>query len=69
MDSKATIFTARKVITMSPARPDGPAVAVRDSRILGVGTIEELNGWGPCEVDDRFRDLVLIPGLIQGDCR
>jgi predicted amidohydrolase YtcJ len=65
MDSKATIFTARKVITMSPARPEVSAVAVRDGRILGVGTIEELNGWGPCEVDDRFRDLVLIPGLIE----
>ena len=51
MDSKATIFTAQKVITMSPARPEGSAVAVRDGRILGVGTIEELNGWGPYEVE------------------
>jgi predicted amidohydrolase YtcJ len=65
MNSKATIFTARKVITMSPARPEGRAVAVRDGRILGVGTVEELQGWGSCEVDDCFSDLVLIPGLIE----
>jgi predicted amidohydrolase YtcJ len=65
MNAKATIFTARKVITMSPARPEGSAVAVRDGRILGVGTVEELQGWGSCEVDDRFSDLVLIPGLIE----
>jgi predicted amidohydrolase YtcJ len=65
MQSKVTIFTARKVITMSPARPEGAAVAIRDGRILGTGTVEELKGWGPHEVDDRFSDLVLIPGLIE----
>ncbi len=50
---------------MSPARPEGVDVAIRDGRILGTGTVEELKGWGPHEVDDRFSDLVLIPGLIE----
>jgi predicted amidohydrolase YtcJ len=68
MDSKITIFKARKVITMSPARPEAAAVAVRDGRILGTGTPDELEGWGAHTVDDGFRDLVLMPGLIEAHC-
>ena len=61
-----TIFSARRVITMNPARPHASHVAVRDGRILGAGSLDELTGWGPNEIDDRFRDKVLMPGLVEG---
>jgi len=60
-----TIFTARKVVTLDPARPHGEAVAVRDGRILGVGTVDELSAWGTHTVDDTFRDHVLFPGFVE----
>ena len=68
MHSRTTILVARKIITMSPPRPEGTAVAVRGGRILGVGSVEELKGWGECTVDDRFKDKVVIPGLIEAHC-
>ncbi|NDV00050.1 amidohydrolase [Pseudoroseicyclus tamaricis] len=61
-----TIYSAAKIITMNPSRPEATHVAVRDGRILGVGTLEELAGWGDHELDDRFADKVLMPGLIEG---
>lgn len=60
-----TIYAARKIITMNASRPTATHVAVRDGRILGVGSMEELQGWGPHEVDDRFADKVLLPGLVE----
>ena len=64
-DSPITIFTARRIITLNPANPYGEAVAVRDGRILGVGTVEELAGWGPHAVDDTFANHVLTPGFVE----
>ena len=61
-----TIFSARKVITMNPSQPQATHVAVRDGRILGAGTLDELAGWGPHTVDARFADKVLMPGLVEG---
>jgi hypothetical protein len=61
-----TIFQARKIITMNPSRPLATHVAVRDGRILGVGPLEELAGWGPYTLDDRLADKVLMPGLVEG---
>ena len=60
-----TIYSARKIITMNASRPTATHVAVREGRILGVGSIEELKGWGPHELDDRFADKVLMPGLVE----
>ena len=61
-----TIFQARKIITMNPSRPLATHVAVRDGRILGVGPLEELAGWGPYTLDDRLATKVLMPGLVEG---
>ncbi len=63
---KTTIYSARKIITMNPNRPETSHVAVRDGRILGTGTLDELAGWGPYDLDERFADKVLMPGLIEG---
>ncbi len=61
-----TIYSAKKIITMNPARPEVTHVAVRDGRFLGAGSIEELAGWGEYELDERFADKVLMPGLVEG---
>lgn len=63
-----TIFSARRILTMNPSRPDATHVAVRDGRILGVGPLDELTGWGPHTLDTRFADKVLMPGLVEGHC-
>lgn len=60
------IYSAKKIITMGRNRPTASHVAVRDGRILGVGTLEELSGWGEAVLDERFADKVLMPGLIEG---
>ena len=39
---------------------------MRDARILGVGSLEELKGWGAHTLDDRFAGKVLMPGLVEG---
>jgi hypothetical protein len=65
-DPQTVIFRARRVITMNPAQPSAPCVAVRDGRVLGVGTRAELESWGPCRIDDRFASMVLVPGFVEG---
>jgi predicted amidohydrolase YtcJ len=64
--SETTIFSARKIITMNPNRPVVSHVAVKDGRILGAGTLEELAKWGAYTLDERFSDKVIMPGLIEG---
>jgi hypothetical protein len=66
MTEPSTVFRARRILTMNPANPEGTHVAVRDGRILGVGSLADLQGWGPHALDDRFADQVLMPGLIEG---
>ncbi len=63
---KTTAFAARKIITMNPSRPVATHVAVRDGRILGVGSLAEVAAWGPHAFDDRFSDRVLMPGFVEG---
>ena len=62
-----TIYTARRIITMNPAVPEAPAVAVDgdSGRILGVGSVDELRVWGDHTVDDRFAQKVLTPGFVE----
>jgi predicted amidohydrolase YtcJ len=61
-----TVYEARKILTMNPARPVATHVAVRDGIVLGAGTREELAGWGPQTLDRRFAEKVLMPGLVEG---
>ena len=61
-----TVYRARRILTMNPSRPEATHVAVRDGRILGAGRLEELSGWGPHVLDERFADLVLLPGFVEG---
>ncbi len=60
-----TVYTARDIITMQHSRPRAQAVAVREGRVLCVGTLEECTSWGDHAIDDRFSDKVLVPGFVE----
>jgi predicted amidohydrolase YtcJ len=61
-----TIYSARRILTLNPMQPQATHVAVRDGRILGVGSLAELARWGAHDLDERFADKVLLPGLVEG---
>lgn len=66
--SDVTVFTARKILTMDQGRPFGTAVAVKDGRILSVGSLETLEPWlkrYSYVIDDTFADKIIMPGLID----
>jgi len=66
--SDITVFIAAAVRTMDESQPTGDAVAVRDGRIVEVGTLESLRPWlerHDHAIDDRFADRVLLPGFID----
>jgi predicted amidohydrolase YtcJ len=65
-DTETVLFPARRVITLNRALPFAECVAVRNGRILGVGTVAELQSWGPCRIADAFSSHVLVPGFVEG---
>lgn len=63
-----TVYPARSVITMNPSLPRAEAVAVRDGRIVEVGTLASMKPWldaHPHRIDDRYADCYLTPGFID----
>jgi predicted amidohydrolase YtcJ len=60
------VFSARKIVTMNPSCPEATHVAVRDGRIVAVGSFDEICGASGVTVDDRFKDKVLLPGFVEG---
>ncbi|MFM7395298.1 MAG: amidohydrolase [Cyanobium sp.] len=50
---------------MNPSNPEGTHVAVRDGKVLGVGSLADLEGWGPYTLDETFAGKVLTPGMIE----
>ena len=60
------IFVARKIITLNNYQADATHVAVRGGRVLGVGQLSDLEGWGEYELDRQFADNVLMPGFVEG---
>lgn len=61
-----TVFRAKKILTMNPMQPEATFVAVREGRILAVGSEAEMGGWGPHVVDSRYETKILMPGLVEG---
>ena len=61
-----TIYAAKKILTMNPARPVVTHVAVKDGWIIGAGMLAELEGFGQYSLDEQFADKVLMPGLVEG---
>ncbi len=62
----AVIFEAGRIVTLNPNRPAAIYVALRDGRILGVGTRHGLSTWGASRIDRGLADKVLMPGLVKG---
>lgn len=63
-----TVYPARRIHTMNDPMPTASAVLVRDDRIVEVGTMETLRPWLDAHahtIDDRFRDMVIMPGFID----
>ena len=61
-----TIYSAKKIITMNPARPFASHLAIKDGKILGTGNLEELEKWGDYKIDNSFKDKVIMPGFVEG---
>ena len=53
---------------MNSYLPETTHVAVREGKILGVGNLDQLSGWGEHTLDTRFADKVLMPGFVEGHC-
>jgi predicted amidohydrolase YtcJ len=62
------IFTAKAIHTMNRSVPRATAVAVKDGRVLCVGSEEECASWGDHEIDRRFENQVLLPGFVEAHC-
>ncbi len=63
-----TVYCARKIVTMNSMQPEATHVAVRDGRILSVGSLDDVSTWGAHTLDARFADKVLLPGFVEGHC-
>ncbi|WP_206378119.1 amidohydrolase [Sneathiella limimaris] len=63
-----TVFKAKKIITMDPNYPAATHVAVKDGKILSVGSAEDVQGWGDYTLDETFADKVIMPGMVEGHC-
>jgi len=66
--SAATVFVARKIITMDQGVPEAAAIAVDGKRILAVGTLDQVKAAlheHPYTVDETFKDKVVMPGFID----
>lgn len=64
---EVTIYTAKEIITLDPARPAATAVAVVAGRILAVGSLDEVKavvGDQPTKVDSTFDSSVIVPGFV-----
>ncbi len=62
------VFVAKKVITMDPGWPNATAIAVKDGKILSVGSLQDLKPWldhYPHVIIDTFKDKVIMPGFIE----
>jgi predicted amidohydrolase YtcJ len=64
--TETNVFSARDIITMNASRPHATHVAVRDGRILGAGSLEDMEQWAPYTLTDDFADKILVPGFVEG---
>jgi predicted amidohydrolase YtcJ len=64
----ATIFVAKRIVTMEPGQPEATAVAVADGTIVAVGSlaaVERALRGRPYRVDETFAGKVMLPGFIE----
>jgi len=64
----ATIYVAKRIITMERAAPTATAVAVEGDKIAAVGELDgvkEAVAGRQITIDDRFAGKVIMPGFIE----
>ena len=61
-----TVFSAKRIRTMDPNRPEATHVAVAEGKVLAVGDAECAVPWGGGQIDAQFSDCVLMPGFVEG---
>ena len=66
--SPTTVYPAAAVHTLDSSRPTAEAVAVRDGRILAVGTTQELLAIDGAVVDGSLERFTLLPGFVEAHC-
>ena len=60
------VLIACNVLTMNPAQPHAEAIAIKEDRIVKVGTKEEINSWiGKNTKVLELKEETVIPGLID----
>ena len=66
--NKLTVFLAKSVRTMDLGRPTATCVAVSEGKVVSVGDLKSIKPWldrYEHEIDDSFKDKVLMPGFID----
>ena len=66
--SPITVYTARKIYTMDPGRPEARAVAVLDGRVLATGSLASMQPWlsrYEHTVDDSLARKFILPGFVE----
>lgn len=61
----ARILTADTIITMDPARPRATAIAIRDERIVAVGSLDDCRAVLPDAPVEDTGAACLLPGFID----
>lgn len=64
--TKTTVFEAKKIITMNASNPVATHVAIRDGRILGAGSLDQMAMFGDYDLNQDFADKILTPGFVEG---
>jgi predicted amidohydrolase YtcJ len=64
--AEITVFSAKKIITMNASRPEATHVAVHDGRIVGAGSLDDMEAFGAFDLNGDFADKVLMPGFVEG---
>jgi predicted amidohydrolase YtcJ len=60
------VFVAKTIHTLDPARPHAQALAMRDGKLLAVGSLDEvLTAAGPDAAIERFPASTIVPGLVD----
>ena len=55
-----TVFQAKKILTMNPSNPKATHVAVSEDRIIAVGSLEDIAGWGPYNLNETFLEKDIV---------
>ena len=60
------IYPAKTILTMNEALPQASAIAVKNGKIVGIGSSADLRAdFKGAHIDETFKDKTIVPGLID----